>query len=376
MVRAWEAQGHRVDVLGPPGVSLEEKADRNNTGILRGIYVSLSRIAPELVFELLELAYNIIAAWNIRQALANRRYDFIYSRYAIFDWAGVWLARTMKIPILLEVNYTAKTPLYRKRSRLLKSIAVKVDRYVFDNADGIIVVSSYLREHLADAYGVRKTKIIVLPNAADPVRFSADTRTGAIKARLGLESKTVVGFVGGFYPWHGLPFFCSTLSLMRLDRPDVFFLFIGNGPQRDTIKELMAKNGLGGRAMFIDYVDHFDLPEYLSAIDIAVLPDSNEYGSPMKVFEYMAMGIPVVAPRLGPIRDAIDDGIEGLLFEPGSSRSFAEALQKMLDDGVLRTRLGKAARARVVSRHNWMANATEVIRLYETKRRLNVLLKG
>lgn len=365
LVKALKAHGHLVDIIAPPGVSTEGKNHKLFNGLKRKIYRLITGFLPEFIFELFELAYNMQAGRQLSRCFQQRKYGMVYERYAIFNWAGIRRAHSYGVPIILEVNYTAQTPLFRKRSRLLKPLACLIDKYLFREADGIVVVSSYLREHLKKVYAVPEEKIIVLPNAADPQRFSPAIESGAIRRQLGLENKLVFGFVGGFYPWHGLDLFCSAITSIAGSRSDITVLLIGDGPQRPIIKNLVLKQGLGDRIIFHDKVAHHDLPKYLAAFDVAVMPDSNEYGSPMKIFEYMAMGIPVVAPELEPIMDAIKDGVEGLLFKPKDSQSMAEALKQLAENEPLRRAMGRAGRERILSRHNWIANARAIIQLHE-----------
>lgn len=365
LVRALRAQGHRVDVVGPPSISTDELQSKREPGFLVWSYQQISRFLPEFVFELLEMSYGVAAVGRLRRILESQRYDLIFERYAIFNWSGVASARSAGVPIILEVNYTARTPIHRRRNRLLKPFARWIDRRVFRRADAFVVVSSYLQDHLETVYRVPREKIVVLPNAADPEYFSPGVDGGPVRKKLGLEGKTVIGFVGGYYPWHGLDFYCSALASLELAGQDIASVFIGDGPEKATIKKLVAELGMEHRFRFVDPVPHRELPRYLAAFDIAVMPNSNDYGSPMKIFEYMSMGIPVIAPRLAPLVDVIDDGVEGLLFEPENRGLFSKALKALIEDGALRERVGGAARKKILARHNWAANASAVVQLYD-----------
>ncbi len=335
--------------------------DDQGPSLLKKIYRQISRFVPELVFEFLEMAYNLPAGRQLARSLGEKQYDLLYERYAIFNWAGIRKAKSRGVPFILEVNYTAQTPLYRHRSPLLKPLACRVDRYLFQQADGIVVVSTYLRDHLKNIYGVSEEKIIILPNAADPDIFSPRGEEKPV------EYKTVIGFVGGFYPWHGLDLLCKAMASMDVKKLNVSVVLIGDGPQRAFINALVEALGLNDSVVFMGSVDHKVLPKYIATFDVAVMPNSNEYGSPMKVFEYMAMGIPVVAPALGPLMDGIDHGVEGLLFKPNDSQSLAYTLEQLIQDEPRRKVMGQAGRKRVLSRHNWMANATAVIQLLKEK---------
>jgi len=108
------------------------------------------------------------------------------------------------------------------------------------------------------------------------------------------------------------------------------------------------------------------LPGHVAAFDIAVMPDSNEYGSPMKIYEYMAMGKPVVAPRLGPLEDGIVDGETGILFPRRDAAALRAALEKLLRDDRLRAGMGARARDHVLAKHTWDRNAARILEVLGT----------
>jgi glycosyltransferase involved in cell wall biosynthesis len=125
--------------------------------------------------------------------------------------------------------------------------------------------------------------------------------------------------------------------------------------------ELARSKGLEDRVKIAGWVGHEELPAHVAAFDVAVMPDSNEYGSPMKIYEYMAMGVPVVAPRLGPLADGIVDGETGRLVPRRDLASFAGALVDLLSDETLRSRMGARAADHVARNHTWERNAARVL---------------
>jgi glycosyltransferase involved in cell wall biosynthesis len=360
MIMAWKCKGHSVEIVSPPGVNFQEEARLDDSGFLKRINRHFSRYLPEIFFELVEIIYNLYAYKSVLQKLKETPCDFIYERYAIFNWSVVKAAVQLRIPVIIEVNYTSFTPLYRKRSRLLKPVAHKFDRWLFQNVDGIVVVSTYLKNHLINL-GVDEKKITILTNAANPEVFSPKYSGIKVRERYGLNRKTVIGFVGGFYPWHGISLLLDAFELLFKDYNEAVLLLIGDGPMRRSLEKRISKLGLKNRVQFIGYVSHNQLPEYIAAFDIAVMPNSNEYGSPMKIYEYMAMSKPVVAPSFVPLKDGINHSVEGLLFEPENTDELVHCLEKLIIDPSLRVRMGKYGRKRILTIHNWDNNAESVI---------------
>jgi len=360
MARGFERAGAEVAFVSPPGVEVGRAGASPAKATGRGVWRALSDHAPEILFELMEIAYNVPAFFRIRKALRASRADFLYERYAFFHVAGAWAARSARVPLVLEMNYTAATPLYRRRSRLLRPLARAAERLLLRRADLVVAVSSVLRDAIV-AGGVPRERVLVLPNAADPDRFRPEISGASVRERHGLDGARVIGFTGAFFPWHGVDLLIDALRDLLRDVPDAKALLVGDGPERSALEARVRRDGLDGRVRFAGWIGHDGLPEHVAAFDIAVMPDSNEYGSPMKIYEYMAMGKPVVAPRLGPLADGIVDGETGILFDRRDAAGLRAALATLLQDDARRARMASKARAHVVAHHTWDRNAARVL---------------
>ncbi|RJQ17690.1 MAG: glycosyltransferase family 1 protein [Nitrospiraceae bacterium] len=368
IVRAWQKMGHKVEMVEPPAVSVwNESSGNKKAGFPAKVYKIISRYVPEIVFEIFEATYNFNAGGRLRKIFRKDKYSFLYERYALFNWSGAKEARRAGVPLVLEVNYTNHTPLYRRRSSIMRPFVNLAEKWIFKNADGFIVVSTYLKKHLI-GLGVDKEKIIVLTNAADPEKFSPLTDGREIRSRYELDGRVVTGFVGGFYPWHGLDLLIDSFKSLAGDCADAVLLLVGDGPMKPSLEKKVLESGLQDRVYFPGTISHEDLPKYISAFDIAIMPDSNEYGSPMKIFEYMAMGKPVVAPKFGPLEDGITHGKEGFLFEPQNANDLVSCLRRLIDNADLRRELGKNGRTRIMDRHNWQNNAVSVLDLVDSSK--------
>lgn len=365
IAKALNNLGHQVDIASPSGIELSQNNNLNQSkNKARGLHTFISRFTPELCFEIIEIAYSFMAFKSLKAALRQKKYGLLYERYAIFNWAGVISAKKYNTPFILEINYTSHTPLYRKRSRLLKPLAHWMDKIIFAKADGFVAVSTYLKNHLIDL-GVQESKIIVLPNAADPDIFIPLSPTPDIQNRYNLNRKKVIGFVGGFYPWHGLDFLLDCFHEVKKEIPQAHLLLIGDGPAKETLKAEAARRNLESDISFLGAIAHQELPKLIACFDVAVMPDSNEYGSPMKIYEYMSMGKPVIAPRLGPLEDGITNRREGIIFKQRDKNELVAALKELLNNDQLREQMSKAARENIVNNHSWKKNAEKIIILYQ-----------
>jgi glycosyltransferase involved in cell wall biosynthesis len=233
---------------------------------------------------------------------------------------------------------------------------------MFPRADACVVVSSRLRELLLES-GVEDARVIVLPNAADPAKFDPRRRAEELRAALGLTGRLVVGFTGRFHRWHGLQLLVDTFEEIADREPAVAYLLVGDGPTRPEIAALAETRGWQGRVILPGSVHHDKVPDYVALFDVAVMPHSNDYGSPMKIAEYMAAGKAVVAPRLGPIEDMVRDGHTGVLFDPGDVQALGAAVAGLLSDPERRRAVGQAARQEVERALNWDVVAARVLAL-------------
>jgi glycosyltransferase involved in cell wall biosynthesis len=324
MVDAFRALGHSVDVVALIG-------EQTNTPTRRVRALSrIRRLVPQSCYEALEVGYTVVGSRALRQAIAKATPDFIYERYTLFNCAGVFAAKRAGIPLVLEVN----APLAYERAAYEKlsmpAFARRCERFVCSAAHLVVAVSTPLKEYLSNE-GVLASRILVVPNAADPEVFrpNFEART-AIRSRYGIPpSATVIGFTGILRPWHGVDLLVRAVAnLSRVDEMLPWLFIVGDGPSRSEVEHVARESGLRNRLVITGRVQHSQLPHYIAAFDIGVSPHATFYASPMKLPEYMAVGVAVVAPLMANITDLIVDGKTGLLFEPKNQDSLTVTLQR------------------------------------------------
>jgi glycosyltransferase involved in cell wall biosynthesis len=201
----------------------------------------------------------------------------------------------------------------------------------------------------------------VVANGVNPDRF----RPGLAPALSRAPGTLTVGFVGSLKPWHGLATLVEAFARLRPGR-GVRLLVVGDGPGREGLEADLSARGLLAAAHFAGAVSPGDVPGWLASMDIAVAPYpplQRFYFSPLKVYEYMAAGLAVVASRIGQLEQVIRDGVNGLLVPPGDATALAAAIERLGSDPELCVRLGQAARATVLEEHTWGAVAGRILGL-------------
>jgi glycosyltransferase involved in cell wall biosynthesis len=320
--------------------------------------------------ELEETLYNAPFLRCALPALKAYRPTFLYQRFAALSVAGLLLSRVLRIPHVLEFNSSdAWKARYWGESRLLPLIALG-EWANLAGADLIVVVSDALRDDLIRR-GIAANRILVNPNAVDPEAFHPALSGDSVRARYGLADKLVVGFSSTLGVWHGVPTLAAVLPLVTAADPRIHFLLVGDGPLRPILEDAVAQHGLQGRVSLVGMVPHHQMPEHLAACDVLLAPHGQQadgrefFGSPTKLFEYMAMGKAIVASRAGQIGRVLEHERNGLLIEPDSAQDLADGILRLAADASLRARLGQAARRDAETLHTWQANAKRLLRRVE-----------
>ena len=346
-MNSFRRRGWSVFLISPPGISLDSELDEvDHQGHQKAFWDFISDRSPQLFFEFLEVISNFYSFYRFEKTIKKCPVDLVYERYSLFNWVATWIARKHKIPIVLEVNDA--TVITRSRPLVCRRTAVWIEHWVFENATYLVTVSETFKCLIIQNHGIDGSRIRVLPNAVDMIRFPAQPNSGIDRASTDLT----VGMVGAFVGWHGAEFFIrSAADFLKSTRTRV--VLVGDGPVRGHLEKLLHQMGLEQLVKITGFVPPLAVPRYLQEMDICIMANSNEHGSPMKIFEYMASGKPVLAPAYEPIKEIITHNVNGWLFKPLDSESLLEGLRILHCDSALRKRLGIAARNSIISSHSW-----------------------
>jgi glycosyltransferase involved in cell wall biosynthesis len=361
IANAFAHLGHEVVFHSPTGADPRRYAGKNPFAAKkeRGLFGWMAANAPGFVFELMELAYSRIAQRRLLAVVEQQAFDLIYERHAFFLDAAAQVARSRQLPLVVEVNELAGDERIRATPWLLP-LARRADVRTFAQATAIVTVSPYLQRQIADL-GVPVEKIHVLPNAVDEAMLTAPNRRAEFRKRLGVEDATVVGFLGWFVPWHRLDRLVREFAAAAKQNPALRLLLIGDGPLREPLTQQAAELGIPDRVIWPGPVPHAEVAGWLDAMDIAVVPHSNEFRSPIKLFEAMARARAVLAPRTEAIASVATDADNASLFDPENGAELRARLIQLASDPALRERLGAAARHTIKTRHTWVHNAERVL---------------
>ncbi|MFK3739421.1 glycosyltransferase family 4 protein [Massilia sp. TN1-12] len=357
MINALRALGHEVIIVAPPSTETE------SFGSDAGMVAVLKRWLPKWFYELMELGYSLVAYRRLAAAVRQYKPDCLYERYNLFLPAGIWLARRYKLPMLLEVN----APILEERSRYdglsLTGLARWSQAYCWRNADLVLPVTQVLGDIVA-SYGVDPGKIVVIPNGINSDRFQANPDVAAAKRELGLDGRLVLGFTGFVRDWHGLD---KVIDMMAQDPPASHrhLLVVGDGPARAGLEQQAQRLGIADRVTFTGIIGRDDVARYVAAFDVALQPAVVAYASPLKLFEYLALGKAIVAPDQPNIKEILTDEHNAVLFDPKQQGGLAAATGRLCADAGLRAKVAENARRAIAEQKlTWKANAQRVVDLF------------
>ena len=308
----------------------------------------------------------------VSKAIRDFRPDVVMERFYNFAGAGVWLAHRRGIPSLLEVNAPLIDPPNSAKSKLDRLLLGRMRWWAVRQAKWSAAIVTPLNTTVPPE--APRKKIHELPWGANVTRFDPQVRAtrreelDALAEEYKLDRSTPVAvFLGSFRAWHGVAGFVEVARRLIASGSKLSFLAIGGGPELATFTQRSAEWGLPeGRFVFTGPQPHDRVPLLLGLADIGVAPFDLSvhaplrtfgfYWSPLKVFEYMAMGLPVITVDVPPLNSIVREGQEGLLYPSGDVDALKTALSKLEGDAEMRRRMGASARERVVEHYSWQAH--------------------
>ena len=287
-------------------------------------------------------------------------FDLIYERYSLWSYAGLGYAREAGLPGLLEVNAPLIEEARDHRSLADEVQARRLTRRAFSSASHLITVSEELSRYVEHLGGAPE-KIHLIPNGVNLERFSPFRHPATDKT-----TGFTVGFSGSLKPWHDLPTLLDGFRLLCEEDERCRLLIVGDGPGAAWLSEKLAHTPLCRAVILEGAVPPGRVPALLQQMDVGVAPYpalADFYFSPLKIFEYMAAGLPVIASRIGQPARLIEDGVNGLLYTPEDAGELGRCLLRLKKSPQLRHRLGKAAHRTATMEHSWDQRVARIFRI-------------
>lgn len=312
---------------------------------------------------------NYFESYRFSQAVevAFQGYDVLYERFWLNGYGALLAAGRMGLPLVYEVNGDLVEE-YAQLGIELSALQWKaihwITRRMFRRAAGVVTVSEVLRERVLHRWHIDPHQVVTVPNGAQVDVFSGASGDRMLSERYGLNGHPAIMFVGSFKPWHGLDLLVEAFSRLAGTHPQARLVFVGDGPERQALEAQAGRLNLDGKVIFTGAVPHEEVAALLSAAEVAVVNPRVSPASisqcPLKLFEYMAAGKAIVAPRAPNLQAILTDGENALLVPPDEPEALRQALVRLLDQADLRRALGEAARRQALERHSWGRTAQDL----------------
>lgn len=317
------------------------------------------------------LFFNDVVYNSCKEILKDKSVSMIYQRSALNAYAGAKLSVELGVPFVLEYNGSEVWIAKKWANRKLKTgdVSQKIEELTFRLADLIVCVSKPLKDQLIER-GVPEEKVFVSPNGVDETRYHPQIDGMPIRRKYGIGSEeTVIGFIGTFGAWHGAEVLAKayvTLCGELGDRAPRLML-VGDGMRMGEVKAVLSQAGVMNRCVLTGIVPQTEGADYLAACDILVSPQIPNpdgtpfFGSPTKLFEYMAMGKAIAASDLDQIGEVLEHEKTALLCVPGDADSLSAALCRLTEDKELCRVLGENARKEVTRHYTWRITTERIV---------------
>jgi len=363
MIAAFENLGHEVHFLiaGHQEVKPTKKQEfQARKSPLKSI---LKALIPHLIWESLKDIQLILIdranTHRLNQLVDEFNPDVMYERSHYGMVAGIGVAIDRGIHHILEVN----SPNVEERIKLsgkslLTQWAAQKDRWAFSTTDHVLTVSTHLAEHL-EIHKLAK-KRSVTPNA---IRVGQHEESTLDVTRLSLsidESAVLLGFVGSIFPWHGVDLVIDAVAHLQKKERRVQAVIVGDGAILEELYSLTQLHQLDSVIHFVGAVPQRDTFMYTQLCDILIMPKSNAYGSPVKIFEYGLSQKPCIVPNTLPVTEVFEHGRDGWVVD-STSDAIVSAIESIIDSPEKAEKCAKHWHDKVISKHTWQSNAVTAL---------------
>lgn len=355
IIKGLSRNGHKVTLCVPrlryqgPDINLE------NVNICYIPTIPFRGIRP--------LSYLILSILYLPWIFLRVKPDITYIREIKFTFLPVLLAKLYKTPCILEVNgLLDESEKIRKVKRMTSLWLAKLRKWNLSKANHIITVTTGIKDDMIARFGVQPEKISIITNGVDLSYFKPAPISEA-RARIGLAPENkLIGFVGGLFPWHGLDQLVQAAPYVLKEVPSAKFIIVGSGMEEKIIKKMVGEYNLNHAFIFTGSVPFQKVSDYINSFNICVVffkKVRKDPGDPIKLYEYLACGRPVVASNVNGYGDVVETIGGGVSVDSCDPEKTSEALVNLLKDDKTAEVMGTKGFQKAQASFGWDRKVTE-----------------
>ena len=360
-VRALATRGHAVRVVAPkPPATMEQSIE---LGGARPVWVPVLRLPV-----LRPLLYLVGSAVALFLAMCREKPEILLWFDSPGQMAPLWCSRAMRCPYVLFVNGLPAEELTGFWGWApIRGLVQRALRLSAQGAQAVVSVCREIPQWMQHEWGIDAARCSVIRNGVDPAACVPLDRAVA-RRRLGLSpDRPYIGFVGGFFPWHGLDTLVEAMVLVRREHPKATLLLIGDGLTKPGVEALVRQRGLEEAVSFVGRVEFDEVSWWIGASDLCVVlhrPVRFYPGDSMKLWEYLACARPVVATAGEGYGDLVEALGAGVSVQADDVRALAKGLCRLINNPAAASKMGQSGRTAVLGAHTWEARAVELERVF------------
>jgi glycosyltransferase involved in cell wall biosynthesis len=360
MIQGFRDDGHTVEVLVMGKAPISEALHSNPKNFKSLLKNFIPKIVWRTLKEIQQIRFDKHAANELQHVVKKFNPDIVYERSAWMSNGSVDVLSDFNMKHVVEINapFEEEVKSFENTHSLIAFVGKNKLRHLLQSASLILPITSSLKTYLVDGYRLNADTCVVVPNAIEQHEIHIIvSRIDEIKSEFKLSEAKVIGFVGSIFPYHGVERLIRGVS--KLERTDITILIVGDGYLLPELKKLANELGISSRVHFTGSVPKEEIYNYISAMDILTLPNTEWYCSPVKLFEYAALGKTILAVNEAGVSDVMSNE-EGVLFE-NNDNAFQDALITAITDVDTLKLKARNFQQKVLEKHTWRANAQNVL---------------
>lgn len=300
------------------------------------------------------------SAKRLRIAIEEFEPDLVYERSEYLLCHSLKVTKQLGVKHFFEIN----APFVEEMSKMEgKSVFTfcghHIERKKYQAADKVYVVSTVLKDFIKEKYHISEQKMIVTPNRINVDGFLNNYKK--MEPNIPTDNSPIIGFVGSILPHHYLDFLIEAFAVLINEKIKAKLMIVGEGHLLDSLKQKSKDLNIQDSVIFTGKIKHSEIQNYINVMDICVMPSSNWYGSPIKIFEYGILGKPTIAPDNGPVNDVMENMKDGVLIKHDLN-DLVNAMKLLLGNENLRNQLGQNFKNKILKEYTWEKAAELIIR--------------